>query len=259
MIEWIIIFLIILCIVVWHYSQSTAKYGLAQITESQISMQLGQLWEEKTPVIIAEVKPRGIWAAEGLRQTRFWGAQPIWGDYEANPQGAIVPQNVAQQLTWSDILGISQIENDTLIRWFDLSPIVYSTRTEAHIGAQGLRQCFGWATAFTCTDGEARCILIHSGQKARMPPGWKGLRWIDATVAHHPLWTQVQFIEVILRPNTVLLVPPHCIVAIEPVSLDKPIWWIRSDIHHPISRFAQGLNEREKVNSNLTQKLLTSP
>jgi hypothetical protein len=244
MIEWIIIFLIILCIIIWHYSQSTSKYRLAQITESQIPTQLNSLWEERTPTIISEVKPRGIWVAEGLKQTRFWGAQPVWDDYQAKADNAIVPQNVAQQLTWAEILGVSQIENDMLIRWFDISPTVYSTRTEAHIGAQGLRQTYGWSTAFTCTDGEARCILLHSAQKARMPPGWKGLRWSNATVSHHPLWTQVQYIEVILRPDTVVLVPPHWIVAIEPVSLDKPIWWTRTDIHHPISKWAQAWNER---------------
>jgi hypothetical protein len=244
MIEWIVILLIIGCILVWHYSQTTPKYNLSQIKESQISMQLTSLWEERAPVIISEVKPRAIWAADSLKQTRFWGAQPVWGDYEADPGNAVVIQNVAQQLTWADILGLTQIENDTLLGWFNLSPFVYSTRTEAHIGAQGLRPTYGYATSFHCTDGEARCILLHSAQKARMPPGWNGLRWINATMAHHPLWTQVQFVEVILRPNTVLLVPPHWIVAIEPMDSSKPIWWSRTDLHHPVSKLAQSWNER---------------
>lgn len=244
MIEWIVIFLIIACIIVWHYSQTAPKYTISQIKESQISMQLTPIWEEKSPLVISEVKARDLWAPESLKQTRFWGAQPVWGDYQENPEFALVPQNVAQQLTWADILGMSQIENDTLIRWFDLSPFVYSTRTEAHIGPQGLRPTYGYATSFQCTDGEARCILLHSAQKARLPPGWNGLRWIHATVAHHPLWTQVQFIEVILRPTTVLLVPPHWIVAIEPLDSRKPVWWSRTDIHHPVSKLAQGWNER---------------
>jgi len=243
MIEWIVIFLIIFCVIVLHYSQSTPKYSLAQITESQISMQLGPLWEERAPVIISEVKPRALWSPDSLKQTRFWGAQPVWDDYEAKADKAVIIQNKAQQVTWADILGISQIENDILLKWFELAPMLFTTRTEAHLGAEGLRQTYGWSTAFTCTSGEARCILLHSAQKSRMPPGWLGLRWINATVANHPLWTQVQCIEVILRPSTVLLVPPHWIVAVEPVNLEKPIWWTRTDIHHPISKWAQGWNE----------------
>jgi len=242
MIEWIVILLIIFCIVVWHYTQSTTKYSLSQITELQVQTSLTTLWEEKNPVIISEVKSRRIWSSDALKQTRFWGAQPIWQQYEANPQ-AIQPVERSLQITWSDILGISRIESELLLKWFDMSPLVFSTRTEAHIGPEGLRQLYGWATAVTCTDGEARCILLHSGQKSRLPPGWPGLRWSEATVAHHPLWTQVQNIEVILRPGTTLLVPSHWIMAIEPLNLENPMWWTRTDLHHPISKMAQGMNE----------------
>lgn len=242
MIEWIVILLIIFCIVVWHYTQSTTKYSLSQITETQIPTSLTTLWEEKNPIVISEVRSRRIWASDALKQTRFWGAQPIWQQYELNPQ-AIQPVERSLQTTWSEILGISRIESELLLKWFDMSSIVFSTRTEAHIGPEGLRQCFGWATAVTCTDGEARCILLHSGQKSRLPPGWLNLRWSDATVAHHPLWTQVQNIEVILRPGTTILVPSHWILAVEPLDTQKPFWWTRTDLHHPISKIAQQLNE----------------
>lgn len=240
MIEWIIILLIIICIAVGYYSQSVAEYSISQIKESQIPLQLTHIWEEKKPVVITDVRPKGIWVAKGLKQTRFWGAQPIWGAYEAEPDESF-PANRAQQLTWAEILGISQIESETVLQWFNQS-WGFSTVVEAHIGAEGLRQTYGWATAYSCTDGEARCILIHSRQRARLPPGWKDLRWRDATVTHHPLWTQVQYIEVILRPGIYLLVPPHWTVAIEPVDA-KPIWWTRSVIHHPISSWASWWNK----------------
>ena len=242
MIEWIVIFLIIFCIFVWYYTQSVSEYSLSQIKESQISTQLLSVWEEKKPVVVSEVKSRNIWVADGLRQTRFWGAQPIWESYESDPTKLVV-QNKAQQITWSEILGISQIEKDKVLRWFNFSPWLFYTKTEAHIGAEGLRQTYGVATTFASTDGEARCILLHNAQKARLPPGWKGLRWKDATVVHHPLWTQVQFIEIILRPGTVLIVPPHWVVAIEPLDINKPIWWVRTDVHHLVSEWAQRLND----------------
>jgi hypothetical protein len=243
MIEWIVIFLIIFCIFVAHYTQSVAQYSLSQMNESQISTQLITVWEEKKPVVVSDVRSNGIWTPDGLKQTRFWGAQPIWESYQQNTD-QILPQSKSQQLTWSEMLGVSQIESDILLKWFSLSPWIFSVRTEAHIGSEGLRQCYGWATAYSCSSGEVRCIMMHSAQKSRLPPGWKNLRWSEATVAHHPLWTQVQYIEVILRPGTVLLVPPHWIVAIEPMD-EKPIWWTRSDIHHIISRWAQRLNEKD--------------
>lgn len=243
MIEWIVIFLIIFCIVVWHYSQSSTKYSLSQLKESQISTNLTRLWEERNPVVVSEIRAPVIWNSEALRQTRFWEAQPIWQQYESNPH-TITEIEKSLQITWSEILGISQIESEVLLKWFDMSPYIFSARTEAHIGTEGIRQTYGWATSITCTQGEARCILLHSAQKSRLPPGWKGLRWADANVKHHPLWTQVQNIEVILRPGTTLLIPPHWLIAIEPLDPSKSIWWIRSDLHHPISKWAQKWNEK---------------
>jgi hypothetical protein len=42
------------------------------------------LWEEKKPVVVSEVRSRRIWSSDSLRQTRFWGAQPIWNEYNGN-------------------------------------------------------------------------------------------------------------------------------------------------------------------------------
>jgi NADH:ubiquinone oxidoreductase subunit len=243
MIEWIVILLIIFCILVWHYSQSTKKYSITQLRESQISTNLTSLWEEKNPIVISEAKSFGIWSSDSLRQTRFWGAQPIWNEYDTRPVIFNPSKTRSLQTTWSDILGLTKIESDLVLKWYDLSPVIFSTRTEAHIGYEGLRKTYGWSTAISCTQGEIRCILLNNSQMSRLPPGWKGLRWLDATIAHHPLWTQVQTIEIILRPSNVLLVPPHWIIAIEPIDIEKPIWWTRTDLHHPISKMAQKWNE----------------
>jgi hypothetical protein len=246
MIEWIVILIVILCITAWYYSQSVSEYSISQIKEIQIPVQLSPLWEEKRPVVVSDVRPQEIWQASSLRQTRFWTAQQVWGDYEANPSQPLVTAGVTkvESMAWAEILGLAQIQKDILLRWFDLSPWIFSVKTEAHIGLEGLRPTFGWSTAYTCTQGTARCILLHSAQKAKLPGGWLGLPWHQATVAHHPLWTQVQFVEIVMRPGTAVLVPPHWIVAIEPKDPNEPIWWIRSDLHHPISALAQRLNDK---------------
>ena len=242
--EWIVILVIIFCILVFYYSQRVTQYSLSQMDETKATNELVHVWEERRPVVISNCKRRNVWSAAALEQTRFWGAQPIWGAYEADPRGALPPTR-SQEITWADILGIATMESSMIGTWFSsstLSPL-YTYQTEAHIGPEGLRPTYGYATAFTCTQGEARCILLHSAQKSRLPPGSDGLRWKDATVAHHPLWTQVQYIEVLLRPGTTLLVPPHWLIAVEPVDLSEPIWWTRTVVHHPISWLAQRWNE----------------
>ena len=238
--ELIVIFLIIFCALVFYYSQSVAEYSLSQIKETQVQDQIAHLWEERKPVVISECKQRGIWTGRSLKQTRFWGAQPIWGAYEGDP--AHVAGTHSQETVWADILGLTDIESDRVLGWFNLTPWIFKTQVEAHIGAEGLRPTYAHVTNISCTEGEARCILLHSAQKAKMPPGWANLPWKDATVAHHPLWIQIQCIEVILRPGTSLCVPPHWIVAVEPVDPSKPIWWTRTAVHHPISWIAEKWN-----------------
>jgi len=242
--EWIVILVIIFCILVFYYSQSVTQYSLSQMDEAQINKELSHVWEERRPVVVSNCKNRRIiWSADALKQTRFWGAQPIWGAYEADPEHALPPTR-SEELTWANILGVATMESSVLKEWFSSNILsqVYTVQTEAHIGAEGLRQTYGYATGFTCTQGTARCILLHSAQKSKLPPGWNTLRWKDATVAHHPLWTQVQYIEVLLRPGTVLLVPPHWLIAIEPLEPREPIWWTRTAVHHPISWLAQKWN-----------------
>jgi hypothetical protein len=247
MLEWLLILVIILCISISYYTQSVSEYSLAQIKEIQISMQLAPLWDEKKPVVVSDVRPQEIWLANSLRQTKYWAAEPSWANYEQTSQYTPTHEGRTKEIAWAEILGISQIQNTALTKWFELTPWVFHTKTEAHIGPEGLRPTYGWATSYSCTQGTARCILLHNAQKAKLPSGWKGLRWKDATFAHHPLWVQVQYIEVVLRPGTTLLVPPHWIVAIEPSNTSpngsETIWWIRSDVHHPISAMAQRLNE----------------
>lgn len=238
MIEWIVILFVIFCIIAWYYSQSVSEYRILQLKEIQIPTQLQIVWEEKVPVIVSDIKTNDIWSPESLRLTRFWSAQPNWATYQKNPR-EVFQEN--PNIVWSDILGITQIQESILLNWFSFPSFLFSVKTETHIGSIPLRSTFGAATFIKCTHGEAKCILLHNAQKEKLPSGWQNLQWKHATVAHHPMWTQIKFIEVILRPTTAILIPPHWIVAIEPLDTTKPIWTVWSEVHHPISRLAKHL------------------
>lgn len=242
MIEWVVVLLVIVCIIAWYYSHSVSEYRFSQIKEFQIPTQLDSLWEEKIPIIVSDLTNKDIWSSTSLKLTQFWTAQPLWSMYEQDPQIHI---NLSQdnKVLWADILGISQIQQEVLLNWFSLSPLLFSVTSETHLGPIKLTPTFGWATCIKCTQGEARCILLHNSQKSRLPAGWDTLRWRDATVAHHPIWSQVKFVEVILRPGTALLIPPHWVVAVEPSDMQTPVWSIISEVHHPVSKIAKRLHE----------------
>jgi hypothetical protein len=242
MIEWVVVLLVIVCIIAWYYSHSLSEYRFSQIKEVQIPTQLDSLWEEKIPIIVSDLNNKDIWTSDSLKLTKFWTAQPVWAMYE---QDAHINTRTSKEtsILWADILGITQIQQETLVQWFSLSPLVFSVTSETHLGPIPLRPTFGWATCIKCTQGEARCILLHNAQKSRLPAGWESLRWRDATVAHHPIWSQVKFVEVILRPGTALLIPPHWVMALEPLDTEKPMWSIISEVHHPVSKIAKRIHE----------------
>ena len=56
------------------------------------------------------------------------------------------------------------------------------------------------------------------------------------TTQDTPLLSQISYLDVILRPGTLLLLPPHMIVDISTAS--QSAWSFIAEIHHPISILA---------------------
>jgi len=110
---------------------------------------------------------------------------------------------------------------------------IYSYRTEAYLGPQGLQKTFGIMTLLAVTDGQASVTLLNEQSDPYLPPKWKGKLMSSLTRDEAPLISQIQCIDVILRPGSCLIIPPHwkyCLEDKEDTSCSLKIV-----VHHPIS------------------------
>jgi hypothetical protein len=72
-----------------------------------------------------------------------------------------------------------------------------------------------------------------------LPPSWEGTFVSELKPAESPLLHEVQFIDVILRPGHLFILPPHWIVSMKSDDTPPVFAWI--EVHHPISFLAAAL------------------
>jgi hypothetical protein len=105
-------------------------------------------------------------------------------------------------------------------------------------GRRGLQPIHSW-TAIILTEGEATVSLLHRKNDKFLPACWKGLHPVDMSRSHTPFLDDVKYIDIIVRPGTVLLVPPHWRTAIEPTKENGLA--LEVTFHHPMSLFMGAL------------------
>ena len=99
-------------------------------------------------------------------------------------------------------------------------------------GRRGLQPMHSW-TAIILNDGIATVSLLHRKTDKFLPAAWRGLHPGELTLAHTPFLDDVKFIDIIVRPGTILLVPPHWRSAIEPT--EGTGLALEVTFHHPMS------------------------
>jgi hypothetical protein len=112
------------------------------------------------------------------------------------------------------------------------------TQTKITIGAQGLRPTFGFITIIMATEGALQVSLLNESSDPYLPKQWLGKRLSKLTKDDAPLLNQIQYVDVILRHGSALLVPPHWKICWENLDTKSSLGlWI--DVHHPVSFIAQ--------------------
>ncbi len=99
-------------------------------------------------------------------------------------------------------------------------------------GRRGLTPTHAW-TAVILTEGTANISLIHRKSDKFLPPRWRGMHPADITVKHTPFISDIKYIDIVLRPGTILMIPPHWRMATQPTESVGTM--IEVTFHHPMS------------------------
>jgi hypothetical protein len=233
---------------VLFYKQAVQEFRILQTESFEKAM---PLLHERCPVVIMPApEPKDLWTHTGiasrptLLRSKFAGK--MLGD-------ALKRETVFFKPSMAEILatqtGIPVWAAKTLLPSYTRSvwwgPL-FSCRSEVMIGAQGLRQTIAYSTIILATDGALSVSLVNQASDAYLPKKWQGKRLSKMTRDDAPLLKQIEYIDIVLRPGSALIVPPHwkvCWESHEKSAKEPPLSaWI--EIHHPVSRLAHSAESR---------------
>ena len=241
---------IILCIaiLVFFYKQAVTEFRLAQTAELD---KTPTLLQEKIPIVVQPFAiPSHLWTIKEILARPTLG-NVIVPEYQMSlNQVASTPMAVAP---WSQTFATNAAIMTGLPVWAEqtLKPVfsratfiapIYTYRTEVYLGPQGLQKTFGIMTILAVTDGTANVTLLNEQSEPYLPPSWKGKLMSRLTRDEAPLISQIQCIDVVLRPGTCLIIPPHWRYCIE--EKEETTCSIKITVHHPISLMMENVANR---------------
>ena len=247
---------ILFLVAVLFYKQRAPDLQILQLEHDQISSQLADLLEEQQPIVIrSTVPPRGL-SAESLAKAPRLATFPVGGQ----PLSAILAQpsllaSAAGAPTLSLELRRSLAEELSIPVWATrnwlpyfsqcslLGPLLGTMRAEAILGGMGMWKTTAKLTAFAPTEGAYVVSILSSESEQYLPKSWH-YRYISSLSTNDtPLVSDIKFLDIVVRPGTALLIPPHAIVSMEPTKHAAFSAAAILEYHEPISLLAKSFLE----------------
>ena len=233
-------------ILIFFYKQAVQEFRILQTEDLEKAMALLQ---ERCPIVVLPAQtPQQLWTRGDIDQRPTLKTTAMNGmtlGEMVKHESVILPPKKAEALAKQ--VGLPVWMKQTLLPIFKQSSwwtSLLTARTEVAIGAQGLRPTYGYCTVLMATDGEIQVSLLNESSEIYLPQKWLGKRVSKLTRDDAPLLAQIEYIDVIVRPGSALLIPPHWKVCWENMDVKKPSLAVWTEIHHPLSKFVRGVNVR---------------
>ena len=242
LLESILIIFVILLIFVFFYKQSNHDFNILQV--ESLPKAISVLGERSPTVVYPFEVHIALWTRQDLLKRPSILQLPLQNtSLDALVNGT--PANQQISLSRSDAESLAEVVGITLIVQNEIfqtfrdsfwwSPLL-SLRTEALIGPQGLRTTYAYCTLIFATEGSILVSLLNGASEQYLPSLWKGKRLKTLTRDEAPHLEKIQYVDVIVRPGSLLMVPPHWKVSWEGYETSVSPLTIFTEIHHPVSR-----------------------
>jgi hypothetical protein len=240
---------------VLFYKQRREDISILQIESQQLPTST-ELFSEKQPLIVRGAAPPQGLTAEGLKQIPRLASFPVGtvslsetiaapsllGSYGLALQTPEQREQLAEELSipiWAGITWKSVFAPTT---W--LGSVAGTLKSQMMIGGQGLSRAVGLYTLILPTDGTYTVSLLSKSSEQYLPtPKEKWLYRYPTTMSVNdtPLIAELKYIDIVLRPGTGLILPPHLIYSLQPQSASSWSAAILIEYHEPISLLAKTL------------------
>jgi hypothetical protein len=232
---------ILVVILLFFYKQAVNEFRISQTDSLEKAMPLLQ---ERCPIVVLPApQPQNLWTRTDIQQRPTLASTPVNGKPLKDALTATAfPLKKVTAEALAEKVGLPVWVKQTLLpiykdaTWW--GPLA-TARTEVTIGAQGLRQTYAYSTLLYATEGALAVSLLNETADPYLPKQWLGKRLRKMTRDDAPLLAQIQYVDVIVRPGSALLIPPHWKVCWETHEAKESALAVWTEVHHPVSRFAQ--------------------
>jgi len=254
MIDILILVALVFFIAVLFYKQRQPSLEILQAEESQLEEQLSDLLEEQQPLIVRGIIPPKGLTKESLekipRLAQFSvGGQPL-DDILKNPimlssaKGQPVlsrerREELATELSlqvWAEHSWLPKLKQTTWLGW-----IVGCVKAEVLLGGIGMIRTKAKYTCIMPTEGVYTVSILSKDSETFLPKEWMYKYPGDLSPNDTPLVADLKYIDVIVRPGTMIFFPPHFVISIKP-NQDSFTAAAVVEYHEPISLLAKSFS-----------------
>jgi hypothetical protein len=229
MIDILILVTLVFFIAFLFYKQRHTSLEILQAEESQLDEQLSDLLEEQQPLIVRGITPPKGLTKESLekipRLAQFSvGGQPL-DDILKNPimlSGAkgqpVLSQRRREELAgelalqvWAEHAWLPRLKQTTWTGW-----AVGCIKAEVLLGGIGMIRTNAVYTCIMPTEGIYTVSILSKDSETFLPKEWNYKYPGDLSPNDTPLVADLKYIDIIVRPGTMICFPPHFVISIKP-------------------------------------------
>ena len=254
MLELLFLIGLVFLIAVLFYKQRRGSLEILQAEEEQMEEQLSDLLEEQQPLIIRGVAPPKGLTKESLQKIPRLadfsvGGQPLESIlatpailYSANGMPTLSRERrelLANELSinlWADHAWLRRFSETTWVGW-----MLGCMRTEAVLGGMGMFKTVARYTAIMPTEGTYIVSILSKESESFLPNKWNYRYPGSLTPNDTPLVADLKYLDVVVRPGTMICLPPHIIISMQPKDQEFAAAAI-VEYHEPISILAKSFS-----------------
>jgi hypothetical protein len=259
--ELIIIASFLFAVFVWFYKQRRSELELLQVEFSQAATSLRDLAQEKQPIIIRGVPVPPVLTTERLAEIPrldnfpLDGVKPLaanatLGAYKVQPAAVNPDAQRAGQPLLTDDAGAALSDELAMPMWVNRSlgdalldlgslPFLTTTETRVLLGGAGLQRALGSYVCIVPTQGTYNISLVSASSEQFLPKAWDYRYPQSFTINDTPMVGEIKYVEVIVRPGTMLCVPAQTLFAAQPKEFGPFHAALIIEVHSPVSRMAK--------------------
>lgn len=254
MLEFILIFSVLFLILTFFYKQAICEFRINQIEWLQ-KEQINDLLSEKVPLVIRSIPNTNVWSFDDIINRSCFDNIPIFKEIGLKDWiiqsdiNAICPWKYQQAEKIASISGIS-IWADKWFRPQFIHPLLsYWMIPKYHCwaGQLGLHKTFATWTCILPIDTEIIVTILSENMESFLPTQWKNKFPSQLTNKDTPFIKDIKFIDIIIRPGTCLVMPPHWFISWTSTENSTQLPMVSTISYHtPISLLAFHLSPHTK-------------